>query len=232
MPETQEIFPGLYQLSGAVNMFLIVDEETGVTMIDAGLPRWRDDVIESINELEHDIRDVNQILVTHADVDHVGSLGPLAQSSGAEVYAGQETSQYVQARKSPPHLPIFMAPFAWIANRLFVSGTFVHNIIEDGETLPFAGGIKVIAAPGHTPDNFVYYWEREKVLFAADLLNTMQDDKLSLSRAMITWKMDVAKESARQILDNYDLRYICVGHGNFVDIEKQPEQLEYLKSEL
>lgn len=230
MLEIQEILPTLHQIGDKVNLFVIDDGEDGLIMIDVGLPRQRNAILAALAEIGHQPNDLSRILITHADVDHIGSLAHIAQSAGAEVYAGVETADHIHNRTAPDHLTIFMRPLVWLVTKAVIKGTFVHQIIKAGDVLPLAGGIQVIAAPGHTSDNLVYYWEREKVLFAADLLNTQHEGRLGLTPARSTWNMDKAKESTRKILEMFTPRFICVGHGPFVDLEKNPEQLDYLKS--
>ncbi|MCI0713480.1 MAG: hypothetical protein L0154_25205 [Chloroflexi bacterium] len=52
----------------------------------------------------------------------------------------------------------------------------------------FRWGIKAIHVPGHTEDNFAYWWEREKVLFVADLLHR-RSGSLELTNKRITWNV-------------------------------------------
>ena len=107
----------------------------------------------------------------------------------------------------------------------------VDQTVADGETLPLADGIRVLAAPGHTPDNMAYFWERKRVLFAPDLLNTRGDDVLKLTPKPITWDMAAARSSATKVLD-LDPASICVGHGETVDTAKRPDQVQNLRAAL
>ena len=46
----------------------------------------------------------------------------------------------------------------------------VDRIVEDGEELPFCGGITVIHTPGHTPGHICLYIGQNKTLIAGDAL--------------------------------------------------------------
>ncbi len=230
MSEPTRITDGLYQIGGGVNVFLIDDAEGGVTVIDAGFPRGSDGILAAVATTGRTAQDVKHILITHADMDHVGGLAGLVQATGAAVIAGAETKGYLEARTAPPHLPPPMGLIARVMSRLVQRKVPVGQVVADGETLPIVGGIRAIATPGHTPDNFSFYWERAKVLFAADLLNT-QGGALSLTPARITWDMAVARRSAAAVLA-LEPAYICVGHGDFVDVEKRAAEVAALRQSL
>ena len=105
----------------------------------------------------------------------------------------------------------------------------VHHRVSDAETLPIAGGIQVIATPGHTPDHVCYFWERERVLFAGDLLNNRSG--LSLTPDRITWNMATAHASARRVLQ-LDPAVICTGHGEVWRAAHDPDRVKNLLASL
>jgi len=90
----------------------------------------------------------------------------------------------------------------------------VGHTFNDGDVLAIGGGIRTIHAPGHTPDNFVFYWERESVLFGADLFFRF-GKALALSPAPMSWSKAATLESARQVLA-LEPAIICPGHGDAV----------------
>src|ERR1700676_5073963 len=69
----------------AVNWVLAADD-TGVTLIDAGYPGDRDDVLASLRQLGFGIDDVRAIVLTHAHIDHFGSAIWFAKNPGMPVY--------------------------------------------------------------------------------------------------------------------------------------------------
>lgn len=221
-----QIAPNLYQIQRVANIFLLVSTD-GILVIDTGIPGASKQILQAAEQLGGKI---THILITHADIDHAGSLGGLVKRTGAQTYAGESAAQYIQQRTSPPHVPAFMAFFGGIIQKLFQQAAPITHLLKDGEVLPLAGGMRVVAAPGHSPDNFNFFWEKERVLFAPDLLNTM-NGALALSPKMITYDMDMTRKSARKVLA-LSPRLICVGHGAAVDVEKSPEQLEGLMKQL
>ena len=101
--------------------------------------------------------------------------------------------------------------------------------MSDGETLSIAGGIQVMVTPGHTPDHVCYFWERERVLFAGDLLNNRAG--LTLTPDRITWDMAKAHASAQRVLQ-LDPALICMGHGQVWRAADDPDRVKNLLASL
>lgn len=229
MPD-QAIVPGLHVLAGgAVNVYVLDDPASGVCVVDAGLPGAAKNILELVRQIGRAPQDVKHILVTHADVDHVGGLKPLAAQTGAAIYASAGSDTYLQQAKNPPHVGFPASLFGGIVKRFFAGAVKADHIVAEGQTLDIAGGIRVLLTPGHTPDSVSYYWERERVLFPGDLFNTREG--LALTPARITYDMALAHQHARRLLA-LDPLVICPGHGQPWIAREHPEQLEALQAQL
>ncbi|MCA9994546.1 MAG: MBL fold metallo-hydrolase [Anaerolineales bacterium] len=205
-----EIQPHIYWLNGGSSNFYLAIDEGGLLLVDAGMPRREKLVWEQIAALGYRPTDLTRILVTHADVDHVGSLAAIQQATGAKVYAGKETAVLLPNGRSPKHMP-------WFAQ--IIIDTFMRygkipadciEIVEHGQTLPFLGGIQVLATPGHTLDHISYFAPVSGVLFAGDALNTRNG--LAATPPAISADMTAAKRSAIQLLELAPATFAC-GHG-------------------
>jgi glyoxylase-like metal-dependent hydrolase (beta-lactamase superfamily II) len=203
--------PGLYGVIGAAsNVYVVDDAASGLIVVDAGIPGYDGRILGLVRDLGYAPQDVKQILITHADIDHVGGLKSLVDATRAAVYASPESAKYIRTRRNPPHMKMPMAVVATVVSWLSRRAVPVGYRVSDGDLLNLAGGMRVIATPGHTPDHTCYFWERERVLFAGDLLNHVRD--LALTPGRITWKMTAARQSARRVLA-FDPAIICIGHG-------------------
>lgn len=230
MADFTKIVDGLFQINGRVNVFVLDDGENGVTIIDAGMPRSVHRIVDTVKAIGRTVGDVKTILVSHADIDHVGSLAPLVEATQAKVIAGEKSKPYIESRQAPPHIPVFIQPAMWLLIKLLLGRVTVDQTVTHGELLPIAEGIRVLAIPGHTPGNIGFFWERHKVLFVPDLLY-INDGKLSLMPSIVTWNVQIAKDSVRQVMQ-YNPSFICVGHGKFIDLTAEPDQLKQLMSSL
>lgn len=216
----RKVIPGLYQVGTAVNVFLLETDPGELTVLDTGMPGNTNAILRAAAELGYQPKDIKHILVSHADIDHVGSLAGLQRKTGAQIYAGKESAKYLQERKSPPHKPAT----DWLMGAmqgLMVERVSVDHLLEDGDVLPMGGGIEAIYAPGHTPDNFCYYWQREHILFSPDLFFAATGT-LGLTPPMITWNMERARESAQRVMVRTP-QIICVGHGPSFDLAVTPD---------
>lgn len=205
------VVPHVYRLeAGYVNLYLC-EEAGGLTLIDSGTPKNQDVVWAALAELGRQRSDLKRILITHADIDHAGSAAAIQAETGAMVYAGSETAVLLQKGKSPQHMP-------WLVQ--FFLNTFMGfpplpseaiRVVQDGDVLTIAGGLQVLATPGHTLDHHSFYSPAQGVLFAGDALNT-RDGRLQSTPKRITADQEAARRSAIRLLELAPAAIAC-GHG-------------------
>lgn len=217
---TLQITENIWQFEHGSNVFLVKLNEDELMLVDAGLPGSTSNIIKEIRELGFEPNQVEYILLTHADMDHVGSLHGVKNVTGAKVYASVHSAPYIEKARMPDHLPVLMKPIAGLIQRLMQKPVLVDARLEDGQELDI--GIKAIHIPGHTEGNFAFWWEPEKALFAADLLQR-RDGTLDLTQQRVTWNMDKAKQSALKVLD-LEPEVICVGHGDSFRVADAPDE--------
>lgn len=205
-----EIVPGFHWINGgSVNYYLIAEEEQ-LTLIDTGMPGQLDNLLRHLSRIGRRAVEISRILVTHADIDHVGSLQAMQAETGAKVLASAQSAALIKRGKSPQHLPRLMQ---WVADRMGYKPVAAQHIQVIGaeDTLPIWGGLQVIATPGHTLDHLSFYCPKQGVVIAGDILNTRKDT-LNLTPKRITADMDLARQSARQLLALTPAVLAC-GHG-------------------
>ena len=207
-----QILPDVYWVKGkASNLYLCLDED-GFTLIDAGMPGEQKLVFGLLDQLGYEPSKIVRILITHADIDHAGSLAEVQAASGARIYAGEMSVRYLKEGKSPDHLP---RPVQWLSN------TFVkyHSVsasdidcFNDGDELPVLGGLKVLATPGHTLDHFSFFSPSTGVLFTGDAIDT-RNGHLNRSRKLLTADEEKANRSAIRLIELAPATFAC-GHGD------------------
>lgn len=206
-----QIWPDVYLLRGiASNFYLCVDED-GLTLIDAGMPKEKRLVFDLLDQLGYDPSQIVRILITHADIDHAGSLAVIQSATGAQVYAGKITAHYLQVGKSPDHLPRLVQ---WFSNAFINYQPILESGIEifsDGDKLPVLGGLIALATPGHTNDHFSFYSPSTGVLFAGDAIDT-RNGRLNRSRKLLTADEEKANRSAIRLIELAPATFAC-GHG-------------------
>ncbi len=119
------------------------------------------------------------MILTHQDLDHIGSLAEVVRVSGAEVLAHAEDAPYIEGRlpliKLPPpeQREAMLAKMLPQARAIFsqpLAPVKVDRILEDRERLELGGGVRVVFTPGHTPGHISLYLERSRALISGDAL--------------------------------------------------------------
>src|SRR5262249_22975712 len=83
------------------NLSLILDATHGPTLVDTGLPGQQDAIATALAEAGVQVHDLKRIILTHQDIDHVGSLHDLVQSSGARVLAHATEVPFIDGTELP-----------------------------------------------------------------------------------------------------------------------------------
>src|SRR4051794_29119828 len=96
----EKISESVYHLPELVGGPTILLGDT-VTIVDAGLPGNDDDILRAVRELGRSESDVSDIVITHADGDHIGGLAALVAQTGATVWAGEHEAGVIE-RLAPP----------------------------------------------------------------------------------------------------------------------------------
>lgn len=182
---TSEVAPGVHLVSRAdVNCYLVEDDD-GLTLVDAGLPAMWRQLGEAIRALGHRPRDLRALVLTHAHFDHVGLARRLQQRLGLAVWAHREDHRlaahpYRYAHENPraaypvrhpAAVPILLRVAA--AGALWVRGVDQLQALEPGRTLPLPGRPRVLATPGHTAGHVVLHLPDRDVVLSGDALVTL-----------------------------------------------------------
>jgi len=128
-----------------------------VTIVDTGVPGSEDAILAAVEELGRSRDEVADIVLTHADGDHVGSLAALAERTGATVWAGAHEADVIEG-KAPTR-----------GGDVNQSGS-VDRRFEPGETLALHGGIETVACHGHTAGHVALFLPGERILIAGDAI--------------------------------------------------------------
>lgn len=195
-----------------------------LTLVDTGLPGMADLIDAQLREAGFSLADVRQIIVTHHDLDHIGSLEDIVRRTGAPVLALEAEAPYIDGRMRSQKLPPEAQVQAMLADpnldparrAMFTRPPVqvpVTRTLHDGEELP--GGLRIIATPGHTVGHASVYLTGSRTLITGDAL-TSEDGTLKGPNAGATPDMPTALESVRKLGGLQDVQTILTYHGGLV----------------
>ena len=205
----------LFQLThlGAINCYL-VREDDGFTLIDASWPSGQAQAImREANKLGLPIV---RILLTHAHIDHVGSLDALHEAlPNAQVAISERDARFLTGDQSldpsEPQVPL--------RGGYPICQTKPALLLHEGDHI---GSLEVIATPGHTPGHLAFLDTRDRAVIAGDAFQTLGGVAVSGTfkplfplPALSNWHKGLALESARKLLV-LQPSVLAVGHGRML----------------
>ncbi|MGJ7045668.1 MBL fold metallo-hydrolase [Thermoanaerobacterium thermosulfurigenes] len=202
---------------------LIFDNENAI-LVDTDFPGQLPKIREAIKETGVPFESINAIILTHHDIDHIGNLSDMVKELQgiAKVMAHVDEKPYIEGDLKPLKLAQLESKLnalpdemKGIFNKMKSSfdknRTKVDVALNDGEELPFCGGIDVIHTPGHTLGHVCLYLKKTKVLITGDMLN-IKDGKLVPSSKDINFDDDMNLKSIEKI-GGYDVKYVICYHS-------------------
>ena len=199
------------------NPYLIMDPD-GLTLIDTGLPGSDKKILNYISDLGRSPSDLKRIIITHADMDHIGSLYALKKASGARVYASAVESEAMSkgrpSRQIKPNNSFRRLLMGVVSRFMKAAPVRADEILSEGQVLPVLGGLHVVETPGHTPGHISLFSPSTGILFTGDSI-VSREGGLVRSIQALTWDEAKADESARKQAA-LGARIVCSGHGPVV----------------
>jgi glyoxylase-like metal-dependent hydrolase (beta-lactamase superfamily II) len=211
---TTPVTANAFQLTrlGLVNCYL-VRESDGLTLIDTGLPGSANDILAAARTLNAPIR---RILLTHAHMDHVGSVDNLTAKLGAPNVELAASARSLPLLQKPPNKALEPGePAGKIKGGLPGIKTRPTHLVAEGELY---GSLRAIATPGHIPGHLSFLDERDGTLFAGDALICVGGLSVSgwtrwyFPSNPFTWSKPTALASARKLLE-FPIERFASGHG-------------------
>lgn len=194
------------ELSG-VNAYLVDDGGT-FTLVDAGLPWHHRAIQQAVAEVAGSMDAIDRVLLTHYDLDHVGTLARL-DGLDAPIYIGREDYPYLVGEQSPPwrnHKGALQRAIGWLAS----APESPVNILDDGDKV---GSFTAHHAPGHTPGHTVFASEKQSVAFLGDLVRE-NNGAFEPSPYVISYDTDAVQASILDLDDRLPaFEAACQGHG-------------------
>jgi glyoxylase-like metal-dependent hydrolase (beta-lactamase superfamily II) len=176
-----EVAPGIHRLGNAMVNFYLVEADGGLTLVDAGVPGFYDELEEFLRSRGRAVADIDVLLLTHAHSDHVG-IAERVRGAGVPVRIHELDAEQARTAKSHPReggmLPYLRYRQTW---RLLAMGVRAGALrpVKIADVTPFREGEldvpgrpRVIHTPGHSPGHVVFHFAEQGALIAGDALCT------------------------------------------------------------
>jgi glyoxylase-like metal-dependent hydrolase (beta-lactamase superfamily II) len=193
---------------GMINCFL-VREMDGFTLVDTGLFGSSGAILRAAAQLGASIR---RIVLTHAHIDHIGSLDSLITAvPSAEFAIGKREARLLAKDLSLDAGENGKTLFGFTGTK-----SRPGRLLVEGERV---GSLQAVASSGHTPGHMAYLDVRDNTLMAGDAFTTQTGvvvagvfKPLFPFPALFSWNAVVAAKSAAK-LRGLNPSVLAVGHG-------------------
>jgi glyoxylase-like metal-dependent hydrolase (beta-lactamase superfamily II) len=174
----------IHRFSDHVVNWYLVEDDDGLTAIDAGFPSAWNQLLGGLAALDRDLADLKAVVLTHGHVDHVGFAPRAQKEAGARVYVHEHDARIV--RSPIPVARSERSPLLY-ANHAPTRRLFLHGLrsgaalgqrvrdlttFTDGEPLPVPGRPVPVFTPGHTDGHCAMHLPDRDVLISGDAVVT------------------------------------------------------------
>lgn len=218
-----ELAPSLHRIgTDMVNVYLIADD-TGVTLIDAGIRGQWSDLVAELDSMGRSLDDIRGVVLTHADSDHVGFAERLRARHDVPIYVHEADAAQARGEvkvKNPSWGKMKVGPtlsFFWYAGRrggLKVIPVQEVRTVTDGDVLDLPGRPRIVHTPGHSPGSIAIHSESSDALFVGDAMTTRH--VLTGARGPQPAPFTQDEPGAMQALTRWEgieARWVLPGHG-------------------
>ena len=228
MLEVPSTVPGMF-----IYPTVMWDSENMV-LVDVGYGGQLNVLKDAFNKEGVDFDAVNNVIITHQDLDHFGGLAELVKTSknSIEVMAHEKDQPYIEGNKPLVRLNSNFLNSLPEDRRNMVKqmhkdfrSVDVNITLHDDHELDLVGGLTVIHTPGHTPGHICLYHHPSKTLIVGDAMNIAKG-RLTAPRKDILMEGDyeLALGSLQKLL-KFDVENIITYHGGLYT-DKPHESIE------
>ncbi|WP_158866864.1 MBL fold metallo-hydrolase [Leifsonia sp. AG29] len=201
----QLLTEGVYRLQRATgaNAYL-VDTGDASVVIDTGTSGGASNLVAELRS-ERGISRVTDIVLTHYDPDHAGSVAVLQRETGARVWMGRRDARILRGEDAPPTR--FRRFLARVSKASELPDD-LHELPDEGET-EIVPGVLVLSGPGHTPGHVIV--EARGVVFAGDSVRVSKGRLVQMPGLLTSDKTQAL--ATADLIASRSPRLVCPGHG-------------------
>lgn len=203
------VVDGVHRVAHAYVNCYVIEDDSGVTLVDAGLPTMSDMVVETLERVGRRPDEVRALLLTHAHFDHVGFAKRVRRDLDVPVHVHDADRRlarhpYLYRPQRNRFFYVLRHPRSWpllgrmtAAGALNVRGTNEVVPLTTGEPLAVPGGPIAVHTPGHTDGHCILHLADRSTVLSGDALVTLDPYTAQTGPQIVAV---AATRSARQAL--------------------------------
>lgn len=219
--------PDVHRIEDASVNWYLVEADSGLTIVDAGVPRSWDSLHRVLAEIGRDVAEIRAVVLTHAHFDHIGFAERARRELGVPVYLHENDvplarkplqytherarSRYLLTRpRGLPHVAGFLATRAFWPSPI----TEVRRF-SDGE-LDVPGSPRVVFTPGHTLGHCAFHLPDRDAVLVGDAVVLLDPYTGAKGPRIVAGAATADSERALRSLDALaaiDASIVLTGHG-------------------
>ena len=200
-----QITDGVLRVSARIaNVYLVVADD-GLLLVDTGMPGNARRILRFIERMGRRPSELHDIVITHCDIDHVGSAAELKRLTGARVAIHELDASVLSGEQRPQKGGLWMVA---IYRLLRFRPVAADVRLRDGDTI---GGLHVMHVPGHTAGSIALVRE-DGVVFSGDALLSDKNGNVLPPDPRLALDPGQASASAEMIRARCS-RLLLPGHG-------------------
>jgi len=215
----------IFNIESGINTCYIIKEK-GTIMIDGGPPKMRETFLKKMTDYLIDPKEIQLIVLTHGDFDHVGSAKEIKEITGAKIAIHEKDRMNLEQRQFNWTKGVttwgkisrsMLMPL--IRNKMTFPSTKADIILDDSDVLLNEYGIsgRILYTPGHTLGSISVLLDSGEV-FAGCLAHNRLPFTFHPALPIYAENLNLIKESWRKLIDA-GAKMVFPGHGKPFSIE-------------
>ncbi|MGE7932580.1 MBL fold metallo-hydrolase [Viridibacillus arvi] len=203
---------------------IILNDE--LTLVDTGYTNFLPLIENEILKNGYEVKNLKNIIITHYDDDHIGSLyefkekypwiNIIASENESKYISGEVKSErLIQAEEMLKKMPNNEVEFGkWFIQQLKnLKHVSIDEKVHDGDMI-LDNKCRIIATPGHTSGHISLYFPGLKSIITGDAA-VNENQELIIANPNFCLNVDNAQQSLRKIKSLKAETYYCYHGGKF-----------------